>query len=307
MSYSRRQLEALGEPLGDSATRLKDGGFGRIYGGGGGGGGSSPAQTQTQITDLPDWAKGYAQDVLAKGQALTSGTPYQPYEAPRVAGLSALQQQAMQTAASPQAFAEQVRQYTQPYMEGVVGTQMRTAREQAGINAATLQARGAQAGAFGGSGMALTGAQAGRDLSKQLQDIQASGYQQAVGQAIQQANLASQQQMQYGAQQQAQEQRGLDVAYQDFLNQRNYPYQQLSYMSNLVRGTPMGMSSTSQVYQNPSTVSQMAGLGTAALGAYGMSKMFNEGGEVEAKTKGKKKKSKTQGGGLMELALSKMQ
>ena len=31
MSYSRRQLEALGEPLGDSVTRMKDGGFGRIY------------------------------------------------------------------------------------------------------------------------------------------------------------------------------------------------------------------------------------------------------------------------------------
>jgi len=39
MSYSKRQLYALGEPLGDSATRVKDGGFGRIYGGGGGGGG----------------------------------------------------------------------------------------------------------------------------------------------------------------------------------------------------------------------------------------------------------------------------
>ena len=66
MSYSRRQLEAFGEPLGESATRLKEGGFGRIYGGGGGGGGQSPVQQQTQISDLPDWAKGYAQDVLAK-------------------------------------------------------------------------------------------------------------------------------------------------------------------------------------------------------------------------------------------------
>jgi len=33
MSYSRRQLEALGEPFGDSCTRTKAGG-GRIYGGG---------------------------------------------------------------------------------------------------------------------------------------------------------------------------------------------------------------------------------------------------------------------------------
>lgn len=39
MSYSRRQLEALGEPFGNDATRVKPGGHGRIYGFGGGGGG----------------------------------------------------------------------------------------------------------------------------------------------------------------------------------------------------------------------------------------------------------------------------
>ena len=39
MSYSRRQLEAFGEPFGDSCTQSKAGG-GRIYGGGGGGGSS---------------------------------------------------------------------------------------------------------------------------------------------------------------------------------------------------------------------------------------------------------------------------
>lgn len=38
MSYSRRQLEALGEPFGSDATRVKPGGYGRIYGRGGGGG-----------------------------------------------------------------------------------------------------------------------------------------------------------------------------------------------------------------------------------------------------------------------------
>jgi hypothetical protein len=32
MSYSRRQLEALGEPFGSCATRVKPGGYGRIYG-----------------------------------------------------------------------------------------------------------------------------------------------------------------------------------------------------------------------------------------------------------------------------------
>ena len=40
MNYSRRQLYALGETLGESVTIKKVGG-GRIYGGGGGGGSSA--------------------------------------------------------------------------------------------------------------------------------------------------------------------------------------------------------------------------------------------------------------------------
>lgn len=40
--YSRRELYALGEPLGESSTQIKVGG-GRIYGGGGGGGGGGQA------------------------------------------------------------------------------------------------------------------------------------------------------------------------------------------------------------------------------------------------------------------------
>lgn len=49
MNYSRRQLEAFGEPLGESATRLKP--FGRIYGTGGGGGPTSSTVTQTTIPE----------------------------------------------------------------------------------------------------------------------------------------------------------------------------------------------------------------------------------------------------------------
>jgi hypothetical protein len=88
-------------------------------------------------------------------------------------------------------------------------------------------------------------------------------------------------QNQYGAQQQAQEQKGLDTAYQDFLTQKNYPYQQLSYMANLVRGTPMGMNTQSQVYQAPpSTMGQLAGLG---MGAYGVSQLMKaDGGQVHS-------------------------
>ena len=86
MNYSRKQLEALGEPLGTSVTYSKPGG--RVYGSGGGGSGSP--STQTQVLELPEWARGYAQDTLAKAQAATS-QPYQTYGAERIAGFSPLQ------------------------------------------------------------------------------------------------------------------------------------------------------------------------------------------------------------------------
>lgn len=58
MNYSRRQLEAFGEPLGESVTRLKPGG--RIYGGGGGG----PTQTTVTQSNVPDWLRPQVETVL---------------------------------------------------------------------------------------------------------------------------------------------------------------------------------------------------------------------------------------------------
>lgn len=246
---------------------------------GGGGGGGQPAST-TQTQELPEWARGYAKDVLAKGQALTdvSQNPYQPYGAQRIADFGSLQKTAMGSVASPESWGKNVQGYMSPYMQNVVEQQQRNAREMAGAQAGALNAKAAQMGAFGGSGVALQRAAQERDLNKQLEGIQATGLQTAFQQGTQQANQALGQQMQLGALQQAQEQKGYDTAYQDFLTQKNYPYQQLSYMANLVRGTPMGMNTQSQVYQAPGNqLGQLAGLGTMA---YGMSKMA-EGGQVQ--------------------------
>lgn len=89
-----------------------------------------------------------------------------------------------------------------------------------------------------------------------------------------------------GQTQQQQGQRNLDLAYQDFLEQREYPKTQLSFMSNMLRGIPYGTSTaTSQTgpastYQ-PSPLSQLAG-SAALMSAFGGMK-FAEGGEVKKK------------------------
>ena len=93
MSYSRRQLYAFGETLGECVTRKEGGRI--IYGGGDGGGGGAPAQ-QTTISDLPEWAKPYAQQTLAKGQALTDieQNKFPTYTGERTAGFKPLQETA---------------------------------------------------------------------------------------------------------------------------------------------------------------------------------------------------------------------
>jgi hypothetical protein len=70
-----------------------------------------------------------------------------------------------------------------------------------------------------------------------------------------------------GAQQQGLEQQRLQQQYQDFLNQRAYPQQQLAYMSDMLRGLPLSQS-TQQLYQQPtSPLATAAGLGMTYMGA----------------------------------------
>ena len=318
--------------------------------GGGGGGGNA---TQTQVTDLPDWAKPYAKESLGQAAALTDleKNPYQAYSGDRQAGFTGLQTKAFQGAdtMAPSAamgtaaqmagqaglgalgagsafnpyqtgqFTGQTAQsYMNPYMQNVVDVQKREAQRQADIAGTQRAGQATRAGAFGGSRQAIMEAEAGRNLAQQMGDIQATGqqaayqdaasrfaqeqqlreqsrqygaglgmqgYQTALTGAGQLANIGQQTfgqemdinklQQQYGTQQQAFAQQGLDTRYQDFLNQQRYPYQQLEFMNSMLRGTPMGTVS-SMYAPAPSAMSQIAGLGTAA---YGISQMA-EGGEV---------------------------
>jgi hypothetical protein len=72
-------------------------------------------------------------------------------------------------------------------------------------------------------------------------------------------------------QQQALEQQRLDQQYADFLRQRDYPMEQLGYFSNILRGLPVGLSTTQTAYAPPPSVaSQLAGAGLGAASLYKM-------------------------------------
>jgi len=98
-------------------------------------------------------------------------------------------------------------------------------------------------------------------------------------------------QNQYGLQQQAQMQKDIDVKYQDYLNAQNYPYKNLSFMSDIIRGVPLTQTGSSIYQAPPSTAQNITALG---LGAAGISKLMAGGGEVKS------------GGGLGALALNNL-
>lgn len=72
-----------------------------------------------------------------------------------------------------------------------------------------------------------------------------------------------------GSKQQQRKQAGLDIAYQDFISQRDYPAQQLAMYSQLLSGTPITPTTTSTTTQPaPDFLSQLAGLAVGGAGIW---------------------------------------
>lgn len=202
--------------------------------------------------------------------------------------------------------------YMSPYMQNVVNTQKNEAFRDAQIRNLGANLGSARQGTYGGARQVLAEQERNRNLQTQLGQIQAGGSQKAFeaaqqaqqfgtsaglqgfGQALQgasalgnlgqtqfgQQQAINQSQQQVGAIQQAQAQQGLDIAYQDFLKQKNYPYQQLAFQSDMLRGLPLSQSAQQQYTAPPSPVSQLGGLGMSALGIYGMSGGFKAKGGI---------------------------
>jgi hypothetical protein len=187
-------------------------------------------------------------DIQYKGQQAAYDNAQQQFERDRAATQNA-QARNLEAALGVQQLGSQT------------GLQAALANQQYGLEAQRLGEQSRQFGAQQGlAGLAQAG-QMAQTLSnigsaQQQADAQRLGMQQAVG-----------------AEQQAMEQRYLDTDYADFLRQRDYPMEQLGYFSNLMRGIPIGLSSTTTSYAPPpSMLSQVAGAGLGAAGLYNMYK-----------------------------------
>lgn len=197
--------------------------------------------------------------------------------------------------------------FMSPYMQNVVDIQKQAAaREAQGAQMQANLAAGRRPGAISGAAQAIGQAERERGLLSRMNEIQAAGSQKAfeaaqqaqqfgstlglqgaqtgiqagqtlgqIGTAQQQADLARlQAQEQAGGRTQAEQQAALDTAYQDFLAQQRYPYSQIGFMSDLLRGSAnLAQSGGRAIYDAPaSPLSQAAGLGLAGLGMYNMTK-----------------------------------
>jgi hypothetical protein len=199
--------------------------------------------------------------------------------------------------------------YMNPYLSASLAPQLAEARRQYDITGQQQQGQATRGGAFGGSREALMAAENRRNMNTAMNQMIGQGYNQAFGQAQQAqqfganlglqgqqaqlgalqgqlgaanqlAGLGGQQlqaqqgifnlQNQLGQQQQAQQQNIINQAIQNYATEQQYPFMQLGVLNSMLRGLPMQQSSTQMYQAPPSAVSQLAGLGTAGLGALGM-------------------------------------
>ena len=125
-----------------------------------------------------------------------------------------------------------------------------------------------------GAGLGLQGLQTAGTMANTLGNLGNTQYQQNMG--------INQMQNQLGGQQQQQVQNVLNNQYQDYLNYQNYPYKQMGFMSDMIRGLPLAQQSSTMYQQPPSMVQQAAGLAITgkALGA------FAGGGAVDERPAG---------------------
>lgn len=191
-------------------------------------------------------------------------------------------------------------EYMSPFMQKVVDVQKEQAILDAQRAGAGRAAQAVQAGAFGGSRAAVQEGLASEALSRQLAEIQASGQQQAFEQAQQQferdrSARADAERIGLGSAEllaalggqgragdiesaklletigkdiEAKDQAGLDVAYEDFVRQRDFDKEQLQFLSSILRGVPVTPSTEQQKFQNVNPLQQLLGTGISALGLY---------------------------------------
>lgn len=253
---------------------------------------------------------GLQQSTYQEASGMTTPGQYAP--ATGIAGLAGMGQLgagAQYTAGvtSPSA----VQSYMSPYQQAVTDVAKTAAVREAQMADKAARLGSVRQGTYGGARELLGRSERERNLLSNLSNIQAQGSQSAYDRAIQaqqfganlglqglagatqtastlgqlggaqqQADIARMElQNKLGGQQQQYQQGIINQAIQDYATAQQYPYMQLSTMSNLLRGLPMQGMSTQQYQAQPSTTQQLLGLAGTGASLYGAFK--REGGAIK--------------------------
>ena len=228
MSRINSSMLEAGFIPGDLGAFKKEAGKIKLYFGGGSPG---PTTTQSNTSNVPEYAKPYVENMLGSAQKqiynddMTTFRPYQAYSSnpnDYVAGYSPLQQNAQQGAASlqtPQQFGQAsaltgmaglgsltagqnfqnmatnpnaVGAYMNPYLQNSLQPQLEEMQRQYGITGAQQAGQATQQGAYGGGRDAIMAAENQRNKNTAMN--------QAIGQGYNTAFNNAQQQMTAGAQ-----------------------------------------------------------------------------------------------------------
>lgn len=189
---------------------------------------------------------------------------------------------------------ERAAEYMNPYSKNVLDVAANELERRHGIRGKERAGRAVSMGAFGGAQHGVQEAESERNLEQNLSDLYGKGlgaaYESAYGQFAGDRGQAlkgagayaglgekgaglgyadAEAMLRTGGMQRGMEQENLETAYQDFQEQREWPYKQIGYASDILRGTPYSTTTTGQqVVQQPSTLGQIGGLVGAGLGTY---------------------------------------
>lgn len=195
-------------------------------------------------------------DIQATGSQAAFDAAQRMFEAEQGRGLQAgLQTQRLGQEAGAQNLAARLGVQQLGAQQGLEAQRL---NQMAGLE---TQRMGEQSRQFGAN-LGLQGAQTAGQTAATLGQLGATEQQQAL-------NLAKAQEA-FGGLGRADQQAKLDVAYQDFLQQQRYPYAQLGFMSDILRGSAnlAGTGGRAIYEQPPSTAQQLAQTGLGLLSLY---------------------------------------
>ena len=255
----------------------------------------TPSTAAQYMNYVPGLVAPMTQNQVYAGQSISG---LQGYTDPNFAAASAMASNAATPIQMQQYTPEAVNQYMNPYMNDVVNSAVSNINQTNAQQQQEVLGNTIQRGAFGGDRAGIAQAELARqqDLANNatIANLLNQGYTQAQGLFTQQqgqdlttqlqnrnllntgsinlANLGTQgqqaalQQAQaqygYGTGEQQQQQAALSTAYQQYMNQQAFPYQQLSYYAGLASGAAPAMGGSTTGYTP--TVAPASGV----LGAY---------------------------------------